>query len=356
MQAVRATYYGDDAAKPMEAEIAWLAAERMEVRVDGRTEFWDLRSKTFVWEESAGAMRVMHGQPRHAIVVRDAATLSAWKSHFKTLKLRPGREDRAPLLFSAAMIIPVGAILFLLALYFWVLPWASEKLVMRAPISLDERMGEAMYPSTAASLRIDEERSKHLQAFADRLSIAPSFRLKLHLADDPQVNAFAMPGGHIVVYSGILEKMTSADQLAALLAHEGTHVERRHSTRGIARAAAGSLFIAMVFGEAGDAVGIAAAKGDELKGLSYSRDLETEADTLGMRRLHANGVDPQGVVRLLELLRKEADDMPEGVAFLSSHPLAKDRIAVAEAKALELGTPIVKANGLDSMFKIVKLE
>lgn len=77
-----------------------------------------------------------------------------------------------------------------------------------------------------------------------------------------------------------------------------------------------------------------AQKGDELKGLSYSRDLETEADTIGIRRMHANGVDPNGMVKLLELLEREAEDMPEGASFLSS-PLTKDRLSTAKSKAAE---------------------
>lgn len=57
------------------------------------------------------------------------------------------------------------------------------------------------------------------------------------------MNAFKLPGGHIVVFTGILEKMDSSDELAALLAHEATHVEERHSTRMDGPSMAGYLFL-----------------------------------------------------------------------------------------------------------------
>jgi len=143
-------------------------------------------------------------------------------------------------------------------------------------------------------------------------------------------------------------------ELAALLAHEGSHVERRHSTRAIARDLAGSLFVSLLLGDLGGATTVLAQKGDELKGLSYSRDLETEADTIGIRRMHANGVDPHGMVKLLELLGREAEDMPEGASFLSSHPLTKERLATAEAKAAEIGVISEPLPALDSLFRLLK--
>jgi predicted Zn-dependent protease len=252
------------------------------------------------------------------------------------------------------MALPLGFIALCLAAYFWLLPYLSERMALALPPETDVRLGDAMYQQTAPSLDIDEARSDVLQRFGDQLLISPTFKLRLHLVKDEQVNAFAMPGGHIVVYTGILDKMTGPGELAALLSHEGTHVEKRHSTRAIARDLSGSLFLSLLLGDVGDMVGTVAQKGDELKGLSYSRDLETEADTIGIRCMYTNGVEPHGMVDLLELLEREAEDMPEGASFLSSHPLTKDRIATAEKRAAALGTPAVLSLELDSLFRVLK--
>jgi beta-barrel assembly-enhancing protease len=351
---VNATYYGDDASKPHAATVEWRSAQSVEVRLADRTETWDLRSKGCTWEISAGSLRITHGSPAHTVIITDAATISAWRTHFKTHRIRKSTENRVPWLLTLPFALPLGFIALCVGAYFWLLPYVSERMAMALPPEMDAKLGDPMFEGMKADLTIDEAGSATLEAFADKLVIAPTFKLRLHLVKDGQVNAFAMPGGHIVVYTGILDKMKEPGELAALLAHEGTHVEKRHSTRGIARDLSGSLFLSLLFGDLGGLAGAVAQKGDELKGLSYSRDLETEADTIGIRRMHANGVDPQGMVKLLELLEREAEDMPEGASFLSSHPLTKDRLSTAQAKAAELGRPATPAPQLDSLFQAMR--
>jgi predicted Zn-dependent protease len=111
-----------------------------------------------------------------------------------------------------------------------------------------------------------------------------------------------MPGGDIVVFSGIVKGMEHPEQLAALLAHEATHVHERHSTRMMVRQMAGYLFLSLLIGDVNAVVGVLAENADNLRNMSYSRNLETDADARGIERLRAAGVDPQGMVKLLELL------------------------------------------------------
>ena len=353
-QPVSVTYYGDDASKPEEGTVQWTELGRIQVVLPHRTEEWSVYGVGFAWELSAGALRVMHGDPRHSVIIRDSSAIHAWVAHFKAQKLRTNKDGGVPWILGIPMMLPLGFIALCIAAYVWLLPYVSERLAMALPPSTDVRIGDAMFENMATTLSIDTLRSKALQAFADRLTISPSYKLKLHVVVDDQVNAFAMPGGHIVVYTGILDKMKEPGELAALLAHEGTHVEKRHSTRGLARDLSGSLFLSLVLGDIGDVVGIAAKKGDELRGLNYSRDLETEADTIGMRRMHASGVDPHGMVNMLRLLEREAQDMPAATSFLSSHPLTKDRLATAEAKATEFSTVSGTQPELDSLFRLLK--
>lgn len=348
---VHATYYGDDASRPHDATVEWRSADAIEVRLADRTDTWNLRAPGLTWEISAGSLRIAYGVPPHTLIIKDAATVAAWTAYFKAHHIRKNKEGGVPWILTIPMMLPLGFIALCAAAYFWLLPYVSERMAMALPPETDTQLGDAMYQQTATTLAIDEARSATLQAFGDKLSIAPTFKLKLHLVKDDQINAFAMPGGHIVVYTGILDKMKEPGELVALLAHEGTHVEKRHSTRAIARDLSGSLFLSLLLGDVGDLVGTVAQKGDELKGLSYSRDLETEADTIGIRRMHANGVDPQGMVKLLELLEREAEDMPEGASFLSSHPLTKDRLSTAKAKAAEFSEVTAIPTGLDSLFQ-----
>lgn len=350
-----ALYYGDDAARPHEATVEWRSADAIEVRLADRTDTWNLRAPGLAWEISAGSLRISYGAPPHTLIIKDPATVAAWTAHFKAQRIRKSRENRVPWLLTLPFALPLGFIALCAAAYFWLLPYLSERMAMALPPEMDVKLGDPMFDSMKTDLSIDEVGSLTLQAFADKLVIAPTFKLRLHLVRDEQINAFAMPGGHIVVYTGLLDKMTGPEELAALLSHEGTHVEKRHSTRGIARDLAGSMFLSLLLGDMGGLAEAVAQKGDELKGLSYSRDLETEADTIGIRRMHANGVDPQGMVKLLELLEREAENMPEGVSFLSSHPLTKDRRSTAQARVSELGASEVPApQALDSLFRSLK--
>ena len=221
---------------------------------------------------------------------------------------------------------------------------------MLALRGLDEQLGDAAFEQMALGLDIDEERSEQLQAFGDRLSLSADHQLRYHVVDDPQVNAFALPGGHIVVFTGILERMSGPGELAGLLAHEATHVQERHSTRIMVRSLASYMFVSLLVGDVSAVVAVAAENADKLRNMGYGRGLESEADAIGQQRMKENGVDPAGMVRLLKLLEQEAQDMPEELAFLSSHPLTKDRIANAEARAAALGTVATTDAQLDSLF------
>ncbi|MBP6574454.1 MAG: M48 family metallopeptidase, partial [Flavobacteriales bacterium] len=139
-----------------------------------------------------------------------------------------------------------------------------------------------------------------------------------------------------------------------LLAHEGTHVQERHSTRSMVRQFASSFFLSLVVGDVGALGEIAANKGDELRGLGYSRDLEKAADDIGMQRMHASGVDPRGMIDLLEELKGAHGSTAEPPAFLSSHPLSDDRIANATARASTLGVPAEANARIDSLFAALR--
>lgn len=354
MSRAEALFYDGSMSAPRPAEVSWASPEVLEVEVGKELRRWNVREKHFTWELTAESLRITHGIPPEVLVIRDPQVLGTWRSHFKLLKKGERRVASWPWLLRVPLMLPLGFIAVLLAVYFWVLPWAAERAVPLLPTSVDTRVGDAMFNGMGTTLTIDTARSAALQRFGDRLKLAPTFNLHYHVVDDAQVNAFAMPGGHIVVYTGLLDRMTEPAELAALLAHEGTHVEKRHSTRSLARQLSGNMFLAVVLGDASGLVGAAAAQADQLRGLGYSRDLETEADTIGIRLLHNNGVDPNGMLQLLELLQAEAQDMPEAAEFLSSHPLTKERIATAQQVIASVGDVKTEDPGLQPLFEALR--
>ena len=352
---VKGTYYDGVTSRPWEAGVRVDVTNTLEVEVDGARFHWPLAHAGMQWERNARQLRLTFGEhPRKVLLVEDELFISSFVERMRSVG-RHGVHDRlmgvarkGPVLFFVLVLVFMGAA------YVWLLPWATERLVLLAPTSLDEKLGDAAFGQMSLGMDEDTARSARLQAFGDRLALSPSFPLTYHVVNEDQVNAFALPGGHIVVHTGILNAMDSSGELAALLAHEGTHVEERHSTRMMARSLSSYLFISLLVGDVSALMGVVAENADKVRNLGYGRALESEADAQGMERMAAAGVDPHGMVALLHLLEREAQDMPEGLSFLSSHPLTTERIAAAEEKAKALrrtGSPDAE---LERLFQALK--
>lgn len=233
---------------------------------------------------------------------------------------RAGRRGGATLL---------RVLFFLLALvvafYFFGLPWLAGKMANRFPPDYERQMGDGMYESLRRGFQVDERKTAYVNEFFREMKIPSKYDIRITVVRSKEVNAFAIPGGHIVVYEGILEGMDSYEELAALLAHEFTHVEQRHSLRSIFREYSSRIFLALLFGQSDVVSSVLIGNADQLKGLSYSRSLETEADEEGAALLAARRIDCAGFVRLFELLKKESagQRIPE---FVNSHPNLDRRI------------------------------
>jgi Zn-dependent protease with chaperone function len=134
-----------------------------------------------------------------------------------------------------------------------------------------------------------------------------------------------MPGGHIVVYDKILKGMQSHEELAALLAHEFTHVAKRHSLRSMFRQLSSQVFFTLLIGDISVAGNVLLQNADGLKQLSYSRDLETESDEQGARLLADRNISCNGFIGLFQLLKKETNGA-ETYEWFNSHPDLEKRI------------------------------
>lgn len=146
------------------------------------------------------------------------------------------------------------------------------------------------------------------------------FRYRFHVVDRDEINAFAMPGGEIFVMTGLLRQFPDPGQVAAVLAHEIQHVERRHATKKLLESLGSSVLFGLVLGVFNDDSLYSAVK---LTTLSYSRGNETEADLLGRDLLEAAGYSRQSMVAMLMgLAALEARKPPE---WLSSHPDSRER-------------------------------
>lgn len=218
----------------------------------------------------------------------------------------------------------------LLVGYFWVLPWVAEQVASVIPRSTEKALGNAVY--AALQEEQDQKGSALLTTFFDSLQVATNYSIRVALVDDKTVNAFALPGGQIVVYTGLLKKMKTYPELAALLSHEFIHVEKRHATRSICRSLGSQFFIGLLFGNMGSVVSVAAGHADEIRSLSYSRQLEKEADLHGLQLLLDRKIDAKGFADLFAHLKDATSDwgLPE---IISSHPDTDVRAAYIKKAA-----------------------
>ena len=166
-----------------------------------------------------------------------------------------------------------------------------------------------------------------------RISHRPDWEYHFTAVEHKMVNAVALPGGHVFVTKGMLEKLTTEAQLAALLAHEIVHITARHSSAAISRQM-GLSFIFLGVSAAGVNIPQDAARAAglalQLIGLKYSREQERMADVAGLDYMVVAGYNPYGAVELMQML--EDQDKVRPVEFLSSHPSPENRIISLNAR------------------------
>jgi predicted Zn-dependent protease len=243
---------------------------------------------------------------------------------------------------------------------------ACALLAGNAPIGCVQDDGSRFNPIEAVVPKIDEdderelglefdrELQKHVTVIHDPLvsgflndlgqsivsGIEPQpFVYRFRVIEDPNLNAFAVPGGYIYFHSGTLLAAASVDELAGVMGHEIAHVKARHFARMQAKSQLPDL-LAGVAGMAAAVVTeepgllVAAQAANVAMKLRFSREFETEADQLGGVFMTRAGYDPAGITRFFERLLDEKQRMPDNIPpYLFSHPDVEDRILAVAAAA-----------------------
>ncbi len=167
----------------------------------------------------------------------------------------------------------------------------------------------------------------YLQGIVDRLFPEFAGTLRIRLARSAQLNAFALPNGGLYLNLGLLARMENEAQLAAVLAHEGSHFVHRHGFQQRQNVKSSSA-LALVLGVAGGGLGSLVGNFAALASIyGYSKDLEREADRMGAARLARAGYALKEGVRVFEILDAEAKVLEVKEPFMfSSHPRLQERI------------------------------
>ncbi len=160
-----------------------------------------------------------------------------------------------------------------------------------------------------------------------------------HVLDSDEVNAFALPGGPMFMFTGLYKMMENDDALAAVTGHEMTHVRKEHWAKAYAKSQQRQtiLGIGLSIFKAGQAAQTLAAVADTAIGKKFSRGEEDEADQGGLTDLISAGYNPSGMLTLFKTLQKVSGNGGSiGGDFLSDHPLTSDRIKKTQERILKL--------------------
>ena len=185
----------------------------------------------------------------------------------------------------------------------------------------------------------------------------------LVIIKDPQINAFAVPGGLFALNTGLITSAKNLDEIAGVMAHEIAHVAQRHYSRSQEAfkgqgllALAGILVGAAIASKADGDVGSAVMLGTQAalmdKQLSYSRNQEREADRIGMQFMYAAGYNPQSMADYFETMHRATSRVSFLPDFWLTHPLTTERMSEARLRANQL--PQVRSKIYDLDFEILK--
>ena len=177
------------------------------------------------------------------------------------------------------------------------------------------------------------ERIRRIGQRLATVSDRQDYHYQFFLIEKDEMNAFTTPGGRIYVFSGLINKLTSDDEVASVLAHEIGHCAARHTVKKFQAALGYDLIGSIVLGQVGgQAKEIASMSSNMLMNVvfsAYGRKDEYQADRLGIKYLRLAGYDPQATVLTLEALARESKDSG-GPLVLRSHPHLPDRIEAAK--------------------------
>ncbi len=204
------------------------------------------------------------------------------------------------------------------------------------------KMSISMFDDMKRRYRVsrDRDRIEQLQRVGNRLAKVvfwdmPDADWEFVVFDVQQINAFAMAGGKVGVFTGLFKIAKNDDQLASVIAHEIAHVTAKHVHEKLSRELAVSTVgaVGSLGGLAGGASGLTVNALSQVYGLTtgisgfaFDREKEKEADNIGLMYMARAGYDPQEAVRVIEALELESANDPVQPAFLSTHPSHPERI------------------------------
>ena len=282
------------------------------------------------------------GADAHTLYLKDPALISSFRAATPPELTKALEETAAKVRQVRSRQRTVWSIVLAVVGGLTLLLWFGSDLLVelavdRIPVEWEQKIGESAYrdflmqqtllkegPAVAA---IDEITQRLTAQIPDN-----PYKFEISVVKSDVVNAFALPGGYVVVLTGLLQKAESGEEVAGVLSHEMNHVLQRHGLDRIVKQIGVIGIMTIVFGDQQGLIGVMKQVGVELLTLKFGRAQETEADVTGLRLLHRAKIDPTGMVTFFQRLSEKENGRVE---WLSTHPMSAGR---AERLKTEIAT------------------
>jgi predicted Zn-dependent protease len=222
----------------------------------------------------------------------------------------------------------------------------NKAIAKSIPVEWETALGESVFEGYKEGRTFieDAELLTSLQTITNPLlSSIPDKRyaFQVYIIEDPTINAFALPGGYVVLHIGLLLAAESAEEVLGVLAHEVSHVTLRHGIRKLLDSLGLLLIVKAVLGDPSGIWGELINNGAFLLDQKFSRGFEREADETGFLYLVNARIDPRGMIGFFQRLREESEKtgtlaLEETLNFLSTHPDPGSRIEYLNRKWQQL--------------------
>ncbi|TAH42148.1 MAG: M48 family metallopeptidase [Rhodocyclaceae bacterium] len=273
------------------------------------------------------------------LLLDDHPLIDQWFPLCNPLQLWVDRLERHAHAVAASILV---CLLSAAWLFFWGVPWMSDRIAEQMPEQVETRLGEEVlaqldrFAGLAPSTLDTERQSGLLARFATLKAGMPGaedHRLLFRNAAGIGPNALALPGGTVVITDQLVSLVSDDREIDAVLAHELGHQQQHHALRQTLRSSFVIVIAAMFAGDVSSASAVVVAVPTFLLQGHYSREFESEADAFALRTLAEKGTSPAWfaqAMRTLEAYVSEQDESGDSPGYLSSHPQTRERIEEAE--------------------------
>lgn len=328
-----------DGDRPVSEEVSLhIANQSLQIGLDdGNTLFWPLRNIR-VLPDSAGKngyMLRVTNEPLARLFVTDRSLIA----HLPHARRSTPPKGRGKLLVWAIAAVAAVAVQITV-----LIPALADRLAVFIPPAGERALGEVTFDQIRSAL--DETGMAPLPICENPAGTAALARmtsaltgqdgsaqdLSVYVLDHEMINAFALPGGFVVLFRGLIDEAENPDEVAAVLAHEIGHVVSRDPTRHALRSAGSIGVLGLLFGDfAGGAAVLFLT--ERLISAQYSQQAETDADKFGYGMLETANVSPAAMGDMFDRLRSEDGDENRLLSHFLSHPSLADRVEAARAAA-----------------------